>query len=404
MKKILWLLLPLLLLAACGKEPVPETAPPTVEVEIPYVEETQVPLPYEGVELYFRSIWQKTDPLAQVTVQAAQQFERTTGAVVKILWPGEEAKRVDIFQISAADFEALGEGTTLDLTEMAEKIGYTEKSHEALRTEIETRCGYLGAVAQVPYLGGIYYNADVFTACGITKMPATWEEFVETSRILREKGWVPLTLDKEDAVAAMELHLRRILGNEEMVRLMGKKAQWHFEQPVTDALELVMLYVQGGNMAFGTPADYPGGQNKMGISNSAMMVGTNADCADVEAATMTTLRWGVFPYPGQMESGTWITADMVAISPDCKDAQAAFDFVMLLVTGEFDQLRVDIGRGIPADPANVSAIEGALEAIAAAPPHALGIFGEKQTDVATKLWSAWYDKPNRYAIALERSK
>ena len=150
MKKILWLLLPLLLLAACGKEPVPETAPPTVEVEIPYVEETQVPLPYEGVELYFRSIWQKTDPLAQVTVQAAQQFERTTGAVVKILWPGEEAKRVDIFQISAADFEALGEGTTLDLTEMAEKSGYTEKSHEALRTEIETRCGYLGAVVQVP--------------------------------------------------------------------------------------------------------------------------------------------------------------------------------------------------------------------------------------------------------------
>ena len=84
MKKILWLLLPLLLLAACGKEPVPETAPPTVEVEIPYVEETRVPLPYEGVELYFRSIWQQTDPLAQVTVQAAQQFERTTGASQRI--------------------------------------------------------------------------------------------------------------------------------------------------------------------------------------------------------------------------------------------------------------------------------------------------------------------------------
>ena len=85
MKKILWLLLPLLLLAACGKEPVPDTAPPTVEVEIPYVEETQVPLPYEGVELYFRSIWQKTDPLAQVTVQAAQQFRHLRRPRVRTL-------------------------------------------------------------------------------------------------------------------------------------------------------------------------------------------------------------------------------------------------------------------------------------------------------------------------------
>jgi len=169
-------------------------------------------------------------------------------------------------------------------------------------------------------------------------------------------------------------------------------------------MELVMLYVQEGNMTYGTPTDYPAGQNKMGISNSAMMVGTNADCEAVEAATLTSLRWGMFPYPGEMESGTWATADVVAIRPDCENAQAAFDFVMLLTTGEFDRLRTDITGGIPADPANPSPIAGAVEALQDAAPQPLGIFGQKQTDTAVKLWSGWYDKPNRYAIALERSK
>ena len=45
-----------------------------------------------------------------------------------------------------------------------------------------------------------------------------------------------------------------------------------------------------------------------------------------------------------------------------------------------------------------------MEALQAAPPVALDIFGYKQTDTAVKLWSGWYSEANRYAIALERSK
>ena len=45
-----------------------------------------------------------------------------------------------------------------------------------------------------------------------------------------------------------------------------------------------------------------------------------------------------------------------------------------------------------------------MEALQEAAPQALGVFGYKQIDPAVKLWSGWYDKPNRYAVALERSK
>ena len=404
MKKTLWILLPALVmtLAACGVEETPEpTEAPLVEVQVPYEEQTAA-MPYSDTELVFQSVWQQSEPQSQVLVQAAELFEQQTGAAVTILWPGEEAQETDIVQLRAAEL-----GTAdyaLDLTEMAEQAGYAEKSHEVLRTQITQQLGYLGVVAQTPYLGGIYYNAEVFAQCGIGQTPRTWEEFLTVCEVLREKGWQPLTLDQEDAIHAMELHLRRTIGTEEIIRLMDKGAHWYDDQPATAALEQVMLFVQAGNVAFGTPAEYPSGQNKMALSNSAMMVGTNADCADVEEATLTDLNWAVFPYPGSTGSGTWMTADVLVIHRDCQNAQAAFDFLMLLVTGEFDQLRADISCGIPADPAGASPIAGAMEALTDVQPELLTAFGSKQQDAAVKLWSAWYEEASRYAIALERTK
>lgn len=403
MKKILWLLLLVTLLTACGMKETPESTEPLIEVEIPY-EETAAALPYEAVELTFRSIWQKEDKQSQMLMQAAQTFELKTGAHVNILWPDDAAQTADIFQIHAGDFEKNGGENLLDLTKMAEKAGYSEKSHKVLRDQVVTKLGFLGAVPQVPYLGGIYYNADVFTNCGITKMPETWDAFIAVCQTLRQKGWQPLTLDREDAVTAMELHLRRTIGMEDMHRFMGKDAHWHFDQRVVDVMGQIMAFVQEGNMTYGTPAEYPAGQNKMGLSNAAMMVGTNADCAAVEEATLTDLNWGVFPYPGEAGSGTWITADLLAIHKDCKYPQAAFDFVMLLASGEFDQFRTDLSCGIPADPANTATIAGAMEALSVVTPEALGVFGSRQTDAAVKLWSGWYTKADSYAVALERSK
>jgi hypothetical protein len=99
-----------------------------------------------------------------------------------------------------------------------------------------------------------------------------------------------------------------------------------------------------------------------------------------------------------------MTADVIAISPDCENPQAAFDFLMLLVTGEFDQLRADLSEGIPADPRNASPVAGAMEAISQNQPEPLGYFGRKQQDVAWKLWSGWYRKAAQYASLLELSK
>ncbi len=410
MKKTLWvwLIAALLMLAAgCGVEETVETTRPLIEVQVPYEEITE-PLPYQGVELSVRSLWLREDPCAAVLLQAEALFEKQTGAAVTILWPGESTgeaeKSADILQLSAADFAALPADAALDLTKLAENAGYGEKSYDALCQQIVAQRGCLDAVVQVPYLGGVYYNAEIFAECGITQIPQSWDDFLMLCETLRGALWQPLTLDKEDAVQAMELHLRRTIGNAEITRLMGKDAHWHYDQPAIAALEQVMLFAHAGNVATGTPAEYPAGQNKMALSNAAMMIGTNADCADVEEATLTDLQWGYFPYPGSTGCGSWAVADVLVISRDCPQPQAAFDFLMLLATGELDQLRADISGGIPADPANLSSIAGAVDALKTKQIEPLSQFGSKQTDVAVRLWSGWHTKASSYATRLEWSK
>ena len=410
MKKLLWAaLLVALMLAGCGTEEIPEpTERPLIEVQVPY-EETVQTLPYAGTELVMQSMWLREDAQARLLTEAAALFEAQTGADVTIRWRDENvtvenAADTDIFQISAADFAAVPAEYMLDLTKMAAAADYDAKSHTALRQLVIDQCGYLGAVAEVPYLGGIYYNADVFAQCGIDFRPRDWDGFLNLCRILREKGWQPLTLDQEDALAAMELHLRRSVGTEEVVRMMSKGHRWDTNLPAIDAMDQVAQFVRDGNMATGAPAETPLGQNKMAWSNSAMMVGTNADCAEIEESTLIKLNWGILPYPGTLSSGTWMTADMLMIHRDSQAAQAAFDFMMLLVTGEFDQLRTDLSGGVPADPNNASVIVGLQDALDAAQPEPLGLMGEKQMLAAVRLWSAWYKQAGRYASLLELSK
>ena len=411
MKKRLWMvLLALLLLAGCGaKEEIQEmTEPPLVEVQVAY-EETVQELPYADTELVMQSMWLREDAKSCVLLEAVALFERQTGAVVTVRWRDENttlesAEGIDIIQIPAAEFASMNAEYALDMTDMAAAAGYEAKSHETLRQQIVQQCGYLGAVAQIPYLGGIYYNADIFAQCGIETLPQDWDGFLALCHGLRQRGWQPLTLDQEDALAAMELHLRRSVGTDEVRRMMSKGHRWDTNMPAIDAMDQVKLFVQDGNMATGTPAETPVGQNKMASSNAAMMVGTNADCADVEEASLMDLNWGVFPYPGNLSSGTWMTADMLVIHRNTKHAQAAFDFLMLLATGEFDQLRADLSVGIPADPENESPVSGAMDAIRAAQPEPLGLMGKKQMTAAVRLWSAYYSQSGRYASLLEISK
>ena len=91
MKRTLWalLIMALLLLSGCGAQQQEQpTEPPLIEVRVPY-ETAARELPYQDVELTMQSMWQREDPRTRIVLEAAQLFEKQTGAVVTILWSGE---------------------------------------------------------------------------------------------------------------------------------------------------------------------------------------------------------------------------------------------------------------------------------------------------------------------------
>lgn len=405
----------LLSLAGCAQVmPAPQTEPPTEPTEPPTqpvvevtMEDEKAERLYEDVELEYWTMLSEQDPEAAVLQQAAAVFEQTTGAKVNLNWmaDGQEELelilsgdvRVDLFEVTG---DALEQGLVqyaLALTDLADAADYSEKSWEVLRKQILDRFGELKAVALRPHLYGMYYNQDRFDDLGIDATPGTWEEYITFCQMLKDEGYEALAIDQERANLLLELHMERALGWEDLKETMVYARWWQNEMART-VVQAAIQFAEDGYVVKGTPDTYPEGQNRLIQSNAMLVAGSERLCAEVEQSTMMQANWGVFPYPGDGPgTGLLVDADLLAVSSSCTEPEAAFDFAMLLAIGEFDQLRADIVKGIPADPANTSPINGANICMADATPHGPKWFVEEQNLLFTRLWNGWY-KTGSYFI------
>ena len=402
MKKLLcWLLaLAMVLTAAgCAKNQEPEevtTEEPTtvatepVVQEVPYEEEKRL---YEGVTLEFQTVVAESDPEAVAIAQAAAYFEDSTGAKVNVHWQNDmmDVNQMDIFEVTGALLASDYLNYAMDLSEMAQAADYESWSHTAIRQQVLNRCGYLAGIASVPHLTALYYDVDAFESCGMTVAPNTWMEFLTLCNVLSQWGWVPLAMDADFAYMATELHLEHALGVDGLWAL--STGGWEYTEEAAFAAEQISYLASAGFLAGGAPAVYPEGFLNLAGSNAAMMASSDRLCRTMEQDGLMEVRWGVFPWPGDgAGTGTAVDEQVLAIHKNTENAQAAFDFVRLLASGEFDQLRTDLRRGIPADPNNESAIRGAVETLKKASSESFGILDTAYNEIYAQLWSgAYYD-------------
>lgn len=401
MKKLICLLLALLL-CGCAKEPDPTE--PTEEPTRPVIEvpmETEgTPMKYEGVQLTYWSLLAESDAEAQVLLQAAADFEQTTGAVIHFQWQaGDEAGLIesltgdlqaDIFEVSGGEFQRSLQPLALELTQLAAEAGYESKSWEVLRTQILNRCGTLKAIAHRPWLYGLYYNQQVFDDLGVEAAPSTWQEYLTFCQMLKDNGYECLAMDESKAHLILELHMERALGWEGLKETMVY-AKWRKNEMAATMIQEAINFADVGYLAKGNPAAYPLGQNRLAQSNVVFVAGTNVLCKEVVDDTLSDMKWGVMAYPGDGPgAGLLVDADVLAVHTACGNPQAAFDFIMLLTTGEYDQLRADVTLGIPADPNNSSPITGAATCMAAATAQSPKWFTPDNNELFGRLWNGYY--------------
>ena len=411
MKKLICWLLVLTMMAAnagCKKhteqeplvtETTTEAAEPEV-VEVPY-ETEEDSRPYLGVALDFQSVLADSAPEAVAIRKAAEYFEATTGAVVNIHWQDGimDVSQMDIFEVDGALLGSDYIDYALDLGDMAQTANYESWSYGVLCQQVVKRCGYLAGITSVPHLTALYYDADAMESCGIETLPSTWLDFLVLCKTLVQKGWVPLTMDAEFAYMATELHLEHALGAEGLKTLIS--GGWAATEEAVFAAEQMGNMLASGYLASGTPAAYPQGFVRLAGSNAVMMASSDRLCKQMERDGMLEVRWGVFPWPGDgAGTGTAVDEQVLAINKNAENPQAAFDFIRLLTSGEFDQLRADLRRGIPADPNNESVIVGAVDTLKRASSESFGLLDTYYNEIYTQLWQGAYPTGDMFLRAM----
>lgn len=391
MKKLMALLLAavmvLAMLAGCsnadGNETkAPESNPPASQSG---TEESKAPeggdKKYEGVELTMWSMWSSGEPQANVIEEAKAAFEAETGAKINIEFKGRDVNKVlaasleaqDNIDIIEDDYKRIGtvyNKFTYDLTDMAKAVNYDSWSYKCLNDQSVAWAGYLNAIAEQPQVGGIFYDKDAFAKAGVTAEPKTWAEFLDVCQKLKDAGVAPIAQDSAYCDFAFYHQLVRHLG-EDKIEELDMNGGWSGTAAEQAADEIIDL-INKGYFVDGAPDEFPSSENKIGFGQAAMIVCANYVTAEVNNNTQTQVNWGLFNYPavdgGADNAAAYAGANSLAITSYSKNPQAAFDFIIFLTTGEWDQKMADEAAQIPADSRNTAPaiLNGTVETLLAA--------------------------------------
>lgn len=338
---------------------------------------------YDGVELTYWSMWTNAEPQGKVLQEAVDAFQEQTGAKVTIEWKGRDIKNIlsssleaeeniDLFEDDYNRIANNYKDYVADLTEMADAAGYADHSYAVFNDQATEWAGFLPCVTEQPQVGGIFYNQDLFEEAGITETPATWDEFLDACKALKDKDISPMALDSTYAPFFFGYHLSRYIGQDATSEL-ATSGGWSDNEKVAQAADDMIEFVKAGYLADGAPDEYPASQNKMGLTEDvAMVVCANYVTSEVNKNTGVELNWGLFNYPS-VEGGTDTTgvaytgANSIAVTKYSENQQAAFDLATFITSGEYDQKMADEAQQMPADPSNTvpASQDGTAEVLAA---------------------------------------
>ncbi len=322
----------------------------------------------ESKELVYWSMWEAAEPQGIVIQEAVDAFNEDSDVKIKVEFKGrngirngleaalDAGQQIDIYDESDERILGPWEKYNLDLEELVAD-GYEDTATPALMESFRdlSEDGTLKAIPYQPNVTAIFYNKDIFEEAGVEAVPTTWDEFLDACAKIKDAGYIPLTTDDAYAMVNFGTHLTRYVGEEKTIEIVtdGLWDDPAVKKVAEDYAELADLgYI---SEAVSSNA-YPAGQREVSVGEVAMYLNGSWLPNEEKANTGDDFNWGSFAYPA-VEDGVTGTeavsfgAQALAINKDTENAEAAFAFIEMLTTGEYDAKLAEETAGIPASTA-----------------------------------------------------
>lgn len=324
-------------------------------------------------EIVYWSMWNDGEPQSEVIKQAAAAYEEKTGVHVKIEWKGRDitqvlkasldaGEKIDVFD---DDFQRVSQqfvDNCLSLEDMAKAAGYEDFAVAALPAAVRGWAGELVAIPYQPYTSGVFYTKSSFEKANITAEPKTWEEFMDVCQKLKDAGYTPLAQDDAYTMYTFGFILARMVG-EDGVKELAMNGGWAASEQAKQAAQFVVDLREKGYLSDTAPDAYPNGENELGMGTASMLVNASWVPGEItnnmkEGDVELDETWGMFNFPSMTAQDkdpstvANIGAQAMAVNKKSEHPQEAFDFIMTVTSGEFDQKMALECNGIPADTRN----------------------------------------------------
>jgi len=226
-------------------------------------------------------------------------------------------------------------GLFAPLNEMIEKNGLKD-TFQGNILDYYTFDGNLYALPDGYNVGLVYYNKKMFEEAG-AKVPTTFEEMLETVKLLKSKGMTPIAIGEKDSWTGSFLFMNFLLrtnGGPGFLQdvVDGKKT---FEDPAfTSAVDAFQSLVQAGAFQEGaTSFDVNAGENLFKTGKSAMYYMGSWATGGIQTSTVGQAgEVGVFKFPtiggkGDPDEFMLAPGSGFAVSKNSKHLNETLDFL-----------------------------------------------------------------------------
>ena len=383
MKRIISLLLVLVLclglFAGCGSK-----APATDETEAPVATEPKAPEVQDPAEesglkadITFWSSYTETSNYGQVILAAADAFmKENPGVTIEVSFQGTDIQstlgpalqagtKITMFEANTDASTRLWLDQMMDLEEYFNTV-YPESNGKTYGESIIGAYNVLSKVQgngkyvyfpYTPQFITIWYNMDIFDACGITEKPETWNELMDICQILVDNGYTPFTSDQGHIHMALGYYLQRRLGGEAAEALATSTTGEEWNDPAV--LEVIKEFEKAASKGYYakniTTVVQPEAQQEMVIDQKiAMYVCGSWMPNNLRESAGEDFRWGSIRFPlveNGVDDGSSLSYGCygISINKDAtkEEADAAAAFAVHLTTGEWGDYLVAECNAIP---------------------------------------------------------